>query len=275
MNPLDSVILRVMTAIASLVLSISTAASADSGRLAASARDLAASLSELRDGVFYVRLRLEVKQPDGATKMALQIQIRERRTQTGADVVYQVLWPSERKGEALLLHQTDGRPPAGWLFIPPAKLRPLDRSEMNESLFGSDLSYEDIIENFFAWENQSIVGHEAMNGVNCTILESRPGSSESSTYGSVRSWIDLRRLVPLRVEKYLPSGQLTRRIETTRVVTDDRGRSIPGDLIVRGPRGGSVTELDGSRIRHDVAFADSEFTPEGLREVSAPHSATP
>jgi hypothetical protein len=38
-------------------------------------------------------------------------------------------------------------------------------------------------------------------------------------------------------------------------------------LTVRGPRPDSVTDLDGSRIRHDVTFADREFTPEGLKEA--------
>ena len=113
---------------------------------------------------------------------------------------------------------------------------------MNEALFGSDLSYEDVIENFFGWENQTIVGTEVLNRVNCLILESKPGKSEPSTYASVRSWIDPRRLVPLRVEKYLPSGQMARRIDTTRVATDDKGRSIPADLTVRGSREDSVTE---------------------------------
>ena len=52
-----------------------------------------------------------------------------------------------------------------------------------------------------------------------------------------------------------------------------KGRSIPADLTVRGPREDSVTVLDGSRIRHDVAYTDREFTPEGLTEVLAPPSA--
>jgi hypothetical protein len=144
---------------------------------------------------------------------------------------------------------------------------------MNGALFGSDLSYQDAIENFFAWENQAITGTEVVNGVSCTILESRPGKGESSPYARVRSWVDLRRRVPLRVEKYLPSGQLARRIEATRVVTDDKGRSIPADLAVRGLQADSVTILDGSRIKHDVAYSDREFTPEGLSEISAPRSA--
>jgi hypothetical protein len=144
---------------------------------------------------------------------------------------------------------------------------------MNEALFGSDLSYQDIIENFFAWENQAIAGTEVLNGVSCLILDSKPGKGESSPYASVRSWVDPRRFVVLRVEKYLSAGKPARRIETTRVVTDDLGRFIPGNLLVHGPREDSVTDLDGSSIKHDVAYADRDFTAEGLREVSTPHAA--
>jgi len=273
MNLLHSIILRVTAAILSFMLSVSLAGSAVAESPAMSARDLAASLSARQNGTSYVRLRLDVKQPNDTAKIALQIQIKHRRTTAANDLVYQVLWPKERKGEAVLLHKADGRPAAGSLFMPPNKLRSLDASQMNEALFGSDLSYEDVIENFFAWENQVIVGNEVVNRVNCVILDSRPGKGESSPYGSARSWIDAGRLVPLRVEKYLPSGELARRIETTRVATDDKGRFIPASLTVRGSRGDSVTNLEGSRIKHDVTYADREFTPEGLKEALPPSSA--
>jgi len=55
-------------------------------------------------------------------------------------------------------------------------------------------------------------------------------------------------------------------------VTDDRGRAIPANLTIRGPRG-TVTELDGSRIKHSVSYSDADFTPEGLRELTAPRGA--
>jgi Outer membrane lipoprotein-sorting protein len=238
-----------------------------------SAKDLAASLFALQDGASYVRLRLEVKQPGDTTKIALQLQIKESRTRSASDLVYQVLWPKERKGESVLLHKADGSAPTGSLFLPPDKLRPLNASQMNEALFDSDLSYQDVIENFFGWENQTIVGTETLNRVSCIILESKPGKGNPSNYARVRSWIDARRLVPLRVEKYLPSGELARRIDTTRVATDDRGRFIPAELTVHGLHQDSVTNLDGSRIRHDVAYKDREFTPEGLMEVTTPASA--
>jgi hypothetical protein len=273
MNLLPSEILRVIAANLVLAVSTSFASAADSEPAAISARDLAASLSALQDGASYARLRLDVKQPADTTKVALQIQIKERRTSAGSDLVYQVLWPKERKGESVLLHKADGNPASGSIFTAPDKLRSLSASQMNEALFGSDLSYEDVIENFFGWESQTIVGSETLNRVNCIILESKPGKGNPSSYASVRSWIDPHRLVPLRVEKYLPSRELGRRIETTRVATDDRGRFIPAELIVHGPREDSVTNLNGSRIRHDVAYSDREFTPEGLTEVIAPVAA--
>ena len=151
--------MRVVAANLGLALLTSSASAAESEPAAISAKDLAASLSALQDGASYVRLRLEVKQPADTTKIALQLQIKERRTSAASDLVYQVLWPKERKGESVLLHKADGRSPTGSLFMPPDKLRPLNASQMNEALFGSDLSYEDVIENFFGWENQTIVGH--------------------------------------------------------------------------------------------------------------------
>jgi Outer membrane lipoprotein-sorting protein len=273
MNLLHSISLRITASILGFILLVSVARGANLESSVTSARDLAATLSARQDGTSYVRLRLDVKQANDTTKIALQIQIKHRRTKAANDLVYQVLWPKERKGEAVLLHETDGHPPTGWLFMPPDKLRSLDASQMNEPLFDGDLSYQDVIENFFAWENQAIVGNEVINRVSCIILESRPGKGESTPYSSVRSWIDPSRLVPLRVEKYLTSGGLARRIETTRVATDDKGRFIPATLTVHGSRADSVTNLEGSRIKHDVTYADREFTPEGLKETLAPSSA--
>jgi outer membrane lipoprotein-sorting protein len=273
MNLIRSMTLRTQSAVLSLAWLASSVSALHAEQTSISARDLADHLSALQEGTSYVRLRLEVKKPVDPTKTVLQIQIKERRTKNAVDVVYQVLWPKEQKGEAVLLHKATGGPAAGSVFMPPDKLNTLNASQMNGALFGSDLSYQDVIEDFFGWENQAIVGNEALNGVSCLILESRPGKGDLSKYASVRSWIDPRRFVPLRVEKYSPAGSLARRIDTTRVVTDDKGRHIPANLTVRGPREDSVTDLDGSRIRHDVVYADREFTPEGLGEISTPPSA--
>ena len=126
-----------------------------------SANDLASRLSAIRqNGASYVRLRMEIQ---GATKETLQLQIKERRTKNSSEVVYQVLYPKERKGESVLLRKIGNRPASGSVFVPPNTLRPI--TDLKEPLLGSDLSYDDVVDNFFAWDHQAIVGTEEVDGV--------------------------------------------------------------------------------------------------------------
>ena len=229
-----------------------------------SAADLASRLSALRqDGNTNVRLRMEIR---GEPKTNLQLLIKQRRSKSGSEVVYQVLWPKERKGEAVLLKKSGNGPTSGAQFIPPNTLKTIDAGAAGEALFGGDLSYEDVVDNFYDWDQQAIVGTEEVDGVQCQILESKPGKAKS-IYGSVKSWVDTRRMVPLRVVKFGPSGQSIRRIDTLRVVPSD-GRQIPANLTVRGPGKGAGTVLDGSKIQRDVTLADRDFTPEALKGSS-------
>ena len=160
----------------------------------------------------------------------------------------------------MILHQAQGAA-KGSIIVPQQPVRAIKSSEMNEGLFGSDLSYQDAVENFFAWKKQALIGSETINGVNCQILESKPDSSSVSIYAKVRSWIDPQRFVPLRIEKYSSSGELVRRIDVTRVARDEKHHPIPASLTVHGPRKNSVTEFNGARIDQDVKFTDADFTP--------------
>ena len=230
---------------------------------AMSAAELADRLNAVSQGNALIRTKLEVRPLDGA-KRVLQLQIKQRRTKTATDLVYQALWPDEHKGEAVILHQAQGAA-KGSIIVPQQPVRAIKSSEMNEGLFGSDLSYQDAVENFFAWKKQTLIGSETINGVNCQILESKPGSSSVSIYAKVRSWIDPQRFVPLRIEKYSSSGELVRRIDVTRVARDEKHNPIPASLAVHGPRKNSVTEFNGARIDQDVQFTDADFTAAGIK----------
>ena len=231
---------------------------------ALSATELAARMNALREGSALIRTKLEVQSADGARRV-LQLQVKERRTKAATDIVYQVLWPNEHKGEAVILHQAGGTP-KGSIIIPRQPVRAIKPSQMGEGLFDSDLSYQDAVDNFFAWKKQAIVGSEAINNVNCQILESKPEGSSLTIYARVRSWIDPQRFVPMRIEKYSSSGELLRRIEITRVARDEKHNPIPASLSVHGPRKNSVTELNGARIDQDVNLTDADFTPAGLSQ---------
>ena len=64
-----------------------------------SAAELADRLDAVRQGNALIRTKLEVRSLDGG-KRVLQLQIKQRRTKTATDLVYQVLWPNEHQGRS-------------------------------------------------------------------------------------------------------------------------------------------------------------------------------
>ena len=218
----------------------------------------------------FVRLRLTVENPEGTKQQSLQVQIKERQTAEGGEVLYQILFPKERKGESVLASRRGSAKPSGHKFLLPDKLTALDDSVLASGLFGGDLAIQDTIENFFAWSSQAFAGTEEIQGKECQILESKPGSGQWSAYGSVKSWIDSKRMVPLRVEKYGKDGRLVKRIETTRVHRDESGRYVPATMEVRKAGSSSVTELEGSKIKVGVTYNGETFTVPKMTDLAAP-----
>lgn len=231
------------------------------------AAELAGRMSAKQHGSAYIRVRMEIP-----GKEPLQLQIKSRASRAGADIVYQILFPRERKGEGVLL-QRSGNRLSGTVFTPPDKTRSLSAAQLNEPLFGSDLTYEDVIDNHFEWEQQAVVGTEVIDRVKWHILESKPGKGHRSNYSSVRTWVDPQRFVPLVIEKYGEGGRLLRRINVTRVLLDG-DESIPVNLAV-GSGKGAGTAIDGSRIKRGVSFSDEEFSPAGLRQLTSPRATSP
>lgn len=208
--------------------------------------------SRVEDG--HSTARIKMTSPDTGV---LQLKIKSRRTSGNFAIVYEILWPTERKGEAFILRQSGTGPAQGAVRTGGGDVTKLGGANLAEPAFGTALAFADTIENFFRWENQELAGTEKVGKAECLVLESRPGGPDASIYGKVRSWIDPQRLVTLRVEKYGKAGSLLRRIETTQVAKDDKGRHIPAGMSVQS--GGKTTEIDGANIRHDVTHADAEF----------------
>ena len=78
---------------------------------------LAAKLRAKETGSTLVRIRMV----DGKGQ-TLQVQIKSRVSGSTADVVYQILFPKERKGESVLLHRS-GNKFSATLFTPPNTIK--------------------------------------------------------------------------------------------------------------------------------------------------------
>lgn len=235
-----------------------------------SAKELASALGKAaQDGESVARVRFKIQPEAGGEAKVLQLQIKSRRAPAASAAVYSILWPADRKNEAVLLKQARGAAASGVRFVPPDTETRIDAAAMSQPIFASDLAYQDVIENFFLWADQALAGREHLGKVDCVILDSKPGAGDVSPYGRVRSWIDVRRMVALRVEKFDKQGRPACRIDTTQVAKDDIGRNVPAAMTVRRTGSGSVTEVEGSNIRHDAKLSEADFTPQGLRAAGA------
>lgn len=231
------------------------------------ARDLAAKLANtVNDGASTARLKMDII-PAAGQKTVLQIKANALRTEEGSSVHYQVLWPKGAPG-SFVLRKSAGGMASGSVQQPDGTVKPI--SQTLDGIFDSDLAYEDVVGNYFSWEKQAVTGDETIKGVPCVILESKPGSKDRSAYGSVRTWVDARRTVPLRIEKYSAGGQLIRRITITLVAKDDKGRDIPANFSIERPGKESRTVIEGSNIKHDVKLSPGDFSPEVLKTSAPP-----
>jgi outer membrane lipoprotein-sorting protein len=82
-----------------------------------------------------------------------------------------------------------------------ASVLPFER--WNNSLVGTDFSYEDMVESQFFWKNQELLAPEKYGARDCFVLKSTPGSQDRTHYDSATSWIDRSILYPVRVVKTL------------------------------------------------------------------------
>ena len=82
-----------------------------------------------------------------------------------------------------------------------ASVLPFER--WNDSLVGTNFSYEDMVENQFFWKNQEALPPEKYGARDCFVLKSKSGSQDQTYYDSVTSWIDRSILYPVHVVKTL------------------------------------------------------------------------
>jgi hypothetical protein len=83
---------------------------------------------------------------------------------------------------------------------------PLPFEHWNDSIMGTDFSYEDMAESWFFLKNQELLPPQKYGARDCFVLKSTPGPQDRTHYDSVTSWIDRSILYPVHVVKSLRGG---------------------------------------------------------------------
>jgi outer membrane lipoprotein-sorting protein len=174
------------------------------------------------------------------------------------------LSPAREKGKKMLKLEDKL-----WTYSPEPNDRIITISGhlLRQSLMGSDLSYEDMMESHQLIEmyRAVVVGMEEIEGRPCWVLD-LTARSEDVSYHSRRIWVDMQRWLPLQEERYAKSGKL---LKTTKIVEvlhlDDRW--YPKKMIFKDMlSSGEGTEYIIESIDFDVHVPDHKLTKAALRE---------
>lgn len=184
---------------------------------------------------------------------------------TGPDsALVEYLTPPRQKGVKMLKLGDDL-----WIYTP----EPTDRivtisgHMLRQSVNGSDLSYEDITESKSLVDayDAVVTGQDTIDGSVCWVVE-LTARQEDVTYYSRKLWVDIRRWLPLKEERYARSGKLLKRTGILDLFQQD-GRWIPRKMLFKDMlSSGQGTEYIIESIDFNVTIPAQMFTKAALRQ---------
>jgi outer membrane lipoprotein-sorting protein len=115
-----------------------------------------------------------------------------------------------------------------WIYSPSSdRTIQLSGHMLRQSVMGSDLSYEDMMEDrkLLDLYNAKVIGEETIGGRKTWVLELN-AKVDDVAYVKRKAWIDQERYVPLKEELYAKSGQLLKKTVMSNIEKID-GRWFP------------------------------------------------
>ncbi len=155
-----------------------------------------------------------------------------------------------------------------WIYSPSTdRTIQISGHMLRQSVMGSDLSYEDMMEDRKLTDVYSAIleGDEMIDGRKTRILALTAKVTDVAYY-SRRMWIDAERFVPLKEELYARSGQLLKRTTLSDVVQLD-GRWFPMTVIYKDMlKQGDGTEYRITSIKFNQEIPDYIFSRAALKQ---------
>ena len=154
-----------------------------------------------------------------------------------------------------------------WIYSPSTdRTIQLSGHMLKQSLMGSDLSYEDMMENRKLTEmyDAKVIGEETIDERKTWVLQLNAKVTDAS-YDSRKLWVDIERYVPLREELFAKSGQLLKRTELKDVKKID-GRWYPTKMNYKDMlKDGKGTDFVVLEIEFDVEIPAYIFSKAALK----------
>ncbi|MGD2295351.1 MAG: outer membrane lipoprotein-sorting protein [Candidatus Aminicenantes bacterium] len=154
-----------------------------------------------------------------------------------------------------------------WTYIPATdRTIKISGHMLRQSVMGSDLSYEDMMEDpeLLNLYEASVIEEETVLDRPCWVLE-LTAKVEDVAYHSRKIWVDKERFVSLKEERFARSGKLLKIFEV-KEVKHIQNRWVPVHMVFKDAlKSGMGTEFKLESIEFNASIPDHIFTKASLR----------
>jgi outer membrane lipoprotein-sorting protein len=190
--------------------------------------------------------------------------VRAKSWTTGQDKSFtEFLYPPRDAGTKMLKLKDEL-----WMYTPETdRTIRISGHMLRQSVMGSDLSYEDMMEDRKLLDEYSaaITGEDTVLGRKCWVLELTAKVPDVS-YASRKVWVDEERYVPLRENRFAKSGKLLKTTDVMNVSRHD-GRWVADRVTFKDAlKAGAGTEFVLDSIRLDAPIPDYIFSKASLKK---------
>jgi outer membrane lipoprotein-sorting protein len=155
-----------------------------------------------------------------------------------------------------------------WIYSPATdRIIQISGHMLRQSVMGSDLSYEDMMEDPHLLNHYSgkVDGEEMIGDRNCWIITLAATAPEVA-YQTQKLWVDKDRFIPLKKEMFAKSGILLKRMELSEV-KQIQGRWFPRKILFKDVlKEGEGTEFIIEEINFNVSIPDYIFSKASLKK---------
>ena len=163
------------------------------------------------------------------------------------------------------LDKEDGSPTDSdsWLYLPAMKkVRRVSGSNKDDDFQGTDFSYDDIGTRSLSKDTFAILGEEAVNGVNCWILEAKAKDEKAKVSRRV-SWINKETYVSQKAEYYDRQNNLFK-VLTCENIQKINGCWATQKMTMKNVQTNHQTVYELQNIKFDIPIDTNYFTVSAL-----------
>jgi outer membrane lipoprotein-sorting protein len=154
-----------------------------------------------------------------------------------------------------------------WIFSPSTdRIIQITGQMLRQSVMGSDLSYEDMMEDpdLTSHYSASVVASDTVQERKCWVLQLN-ALAEGEAYEVRKIWVDQERNVPLREELFGKSGKLLKRTQLSEV-NRIQGRWFPMKIVYKDMlKAGDGTQFIIVTIKLDELIPENTFSKASLK----------